>query len=94
MITEVHHEVRYFSGSALAELQPVRTLNHKTHPQKTGVKPEDMEKGDYLMIDPANMKFDDEQQQLYEQELTKVRVLECLNGMMSDPRKIVSRFRT
>ena len=29
----------------------MRILNHKTHPQRTGA--EDMEEGDYLMMDPA-----------------------------------------
>ena len=32
-------------------------------------------------------EFDDEQQKSYEQDLTNLRVLEWLNGMMSDPKE-------
>ena len=33
------------------------------------------------------VEFDDEQQQSYEQDLTNLRVLECLNEMTSDPKE-------
>ena len=33
------------------------------------------------------VEFDDEQQQAYEQDLTNMRVLECLNEMTSDPKE-------
>ena len=36
------------------------------------------------------VEFDDEQQQSYEQDLTNLRVLECLNEMTSDPKETTS----
>ena len=39
------------------------------------------------------VEFDDEQQQAYEQDLSKLRVMEWLNEMTSDQRRPVSRFK-
>ena len=39
------------------------------------------------------VEFDDEQQQAYEQDLSKLRVMEWLNEMTSDQKRPVSRFK-
>ena len=45
-------------------------------------------------LSKPEVEFDDQQQQSYEQEFAKLRVLERLNEMTSDPKETSSRFRT